>query len=63
MTPSKNPSKRVQKNHPKEQILGDLNAGVGTRSRRQESTSTHGHVSLLSLIEPKSIEEAIKDEY
>jgi hypothetical protein len=55
MTPSKTPSKRIQKNHPEEQIIGDLNAGVGIRSRRQESTSTHEHVSLLSLIEPKSI--------
>jgi hypothetical protein len=63
MTPSKTPSKRIQKNHPEEQILGDLNAGVGTRSRRKESTSTHEQVSLLSLIEPKSIEESIKDEY
>ena len=63
MTPSKTPRKRIQKNHPEEQIIGDINAGVGTRRRRQESTSTHEHVSLLSLIEPKNIEEAIKDEY
>jgi hypothetical protein len=61
-TPSKTPSKRIQKNHPEEQIIGDINAGVGTRSRRQESTSTHEQVSLLSLIEPKNIEEAIKHE-
>ena len=63
MTPSKTPSKRIQKNHHEKQIIGDLNVGVGTRSKRQESTSTHGHVSLLSLIESKSIEEEIKDEY
>jgi hypothetical protein len=63
MTPSKTPSKRIHKNHLEEQIIGDINAGVGTRSRRQESTSTHEQVSLLSLIEPKNIEEAIKDEY
>jgi hypothetical protein len=38
MTPSKTLSKRIQKNHPEEQIIGDLNASVGTRIRRQEST-------------------------
>ena len=63
LNPFKTPSKRVQKNHPEDQIIGDLNSGIGTRSRMQESTSTHEHVSLLSLIEPKNIEEAIKDEY
>jgi hypothetical protein len=63
MNPSKTLSKRIQKNHPEEQIIGDLNAGVGTRSRRKESTSTHEQVSLISLFEPKRIEEAIKDEY
>jgi hypothetical protein len=41
MTPSKTPSKRMQKNHPEEQIIGDINAGVRTRSRKQESTSIH----------------------
>jgi hypothetical protein len=63
ITPSKTPSKRIQKNHPEEQIIGDINSGIGTRNRRLESTSTHEQVSLLSLIEPKNIEEAIKDEY
>ena len=62
-TPLKVPSKRVQKNHPEDQIIGDLNSGIETRSRMQESTSSHEHVSLLSLIEPKNVEEAIKDEY
>jgi hypothetical protein len=35
MTLSKTPSKRIQKNHPEEQIIGDINASVETRSRRQ----------------------------
>jgi hypothetical protein len=63
ITPFKTPRKRIQKNHPEEQIIGDINLGIGTRSRRQDSTSTHEQVSLLYLIEPKNIEEAIKDEY
>ena len=33
-----------------------------TRSKRQESTSNKEHVSLLSLFEPKNVEEAINDE-
>jgi hypothetical protein len=41
MTPSKTPSKRIQKNHPEEQIIGEINVGVGTKSRKQESTSIH----------------------
>ena len=63
LTPFKTPSKRVQKNHPEDQIIGYINSGIGTRSRRQESTSTHEQVALLYLIELKSVEEAIKDEY
>jgi hypothetical protein len=62
-TPSKTPNKRVQRNHPEEKIIGDINAGVETRSKRQESSSNHKHVSLLSLFEPKNVEEAINDEY
>jgi hypothetical protein len=60
MIPSKTPSKRIQKNHLEEQIIGDINAGVGTRSRRKESTSTHQQVSLLSLIEPKILKKKLK---
>jgi hypothetical protein len=34
ISPFKTPSKRIQKNHPKKQIIGDISLGVGTRSRR-----------------------------
>ena len=34
-TPSKTPGKRIQRNHPEEQIIGDINAGVETRSKRK----------------------------
>ena len=39
--PSKTPSRRIQKNHPEELIIGDINSGVGTRSKRQESITLH----------------------
>ena len=55
-------SERLQRNHHEEQIIGDINAGVETRSKRQESTSNQEQVSLLSLFEPKNVEEAINDE-
>ena len=61
--PSKTPSRRILKNHPEEQIIGNINSGVGTRSKRQESITLHEQVSLLSLIEPKNVEEAIKDKH
>ena len=35
-TPSKTPSKRIQRNHHEDQITGDINAGVETRSKMQE---------------------------
>ena len=56
-TPSKTPSKRIQRNHLEDQIIGDINAGVETRSKRQE------HISLISLFEPKNVEEEINDEH
>ena len=37
--PSNTPRKRIQMNNPEEQIIGDINAGVETRRKRQESTS------------------------
>ena len=61
-TPSKTPSKRIQRNHLEEQIIGDINVGVESRRKKQESTSNQEHVSLLSLFEPKNVEEAINDE-
>jgi len=45
--------------HPKELIIGDINEGIHTRSKRQEETSA---VALISEIEPKSTEEALTDE-
>ena len=55
-TSSKTPSKRIQRNHPEDQIIGDINAGVETRRKIQESITNQEQVSLISLFEPKNIE-------
>ena len=49
-TPSKNPSKRIQRNHPGDQIIGDINAGVETRRKMQESITNQEQVSLISYL-------------
>jgi hypothetical protein len=56
----KTPSKRVQKNHPSDLIIGNKDAGVETRRRIRSPEQTH--LELLSRIEPNCFEEAIKDE-
>ena len=60
-TPLKTPSRRVQKNHPPEQIIGDRSTRVETRKRKQVHTPEQGYMSLLSMVEPKDVEEAKRD--
>ena len=55
------PSKRVQKNHPSDQIIGNKDVGVETRRRIRSPEKTH--LALSSTIEPKSFEEASNDEF
>jgi hypothetical protein len=50
----KDPSKRVQKNHPESQIIGNKNAGVETRRK----LTFDSEQAMLSMIEPKSFKEA-----
>jgi hypothetical protein len=57
----KTPSKRVQKNHPSDQIIGNKDAGVETRRKIRSPEQTH--LALLSTIEPNCFEEASKDEF
>jgi hypothetical protein len=57
----KTPSKRVQKNHPSDQIIGNKDAGVETR--RKICSPEQTHLALLSTIEPNCFEEASKDEF
>jgi hypothetical protein len=59
--PPKTPNKRVQKNHPSDQIIKNKDAGVETRRRIRSPEQTH--LALSSMIEPNNFEEAIKDEF
>jgi hypothetical protein len=59
--PPKTPSRRVQKNHPSDQIIGNKDAGVETRRRMCSPEQTH--LALTSTIEPTCFEEANKDEF
>jgi hypothetical protein len=57
----KTTSKRVQKNHPSDQII--INKDAGVESRRRICSPEQTHLELSSMIEPNSFEEAIKDEF
>ena len=48
----------VVRDHPLDTIIGDISRGVQTRSRL---ASFCEHFSFVSSIEPKKIEEALKD--
>jgi hypothetical protein len=48
----------IQKNHPVDQILGDISKGVTTRSRLVNFCE---HYSFVSSIEPFRVEEALLD--
>ena len=47
---TKTPSRRVQKNHPKEQIIGNTSDGVHTRRQLMYQTE----IAYLSQVEPTS---------
>jgi hypothetical protein len=55
------PSKRVRKNHPSDQIIGNKDARVETR--RKIYSLEQIYLALLSTIEPKYFEEDNKDEF
>ena len=48
----------VTRHHPLDSIIGDISRGVQTRSRL---ASFYEHFSFVSSIEPKKIDEALKD--
>jgi hypothetical protein len=48
----------IQRNHPMDQILGDISKGVTTCSRL---TNFYEHYSFVSSIEPFRVEEALPD--
>jgi hypothetical protein len=49
---------RLQKDHPVDQIIGDIHRGVTTRSR---TANFCAHYSFVSTIEPKNVGEALSD--
>ena len=57
---SKGPSRHTQKNHPKDQIIGDKSVGVQTRRQLAEQTK-EVYLVMLSQIEPNNFDEAIKE--
>ena len=48
----------IARDHPLDTIIRDISRGVQTRSRL---ALFYGHFSFVSFIEPKKIEEALKD--
>jgi hypothetical protein len=48
----------IQRNHPVDQIMGDISKGVTTRSRL---ANFFEHYSFVSCIEPFRVEEALQD--
>jgi hypothetical protein len=57
----KSPLIIIRKNHPENQIIGDINKGVQTR-RKLIKDSEQSHVAFLSMTEPKIFEEASQDD-
>jgi hypothetical protein len=49
---------KIARDHPLESIIGDISRGVQTRSRL---TSFCEYFSFVSSIEPKKVDEALKD--
>ena len=55
------PKNRSQKNHPLNQIIGDKDAGIGTR-RRLSGRNEKVHFSLFSTTKPGTFAQASTDE-
>jgi len=57
----KSPLRIIRKNHPENQIIGDINEGVQTRTKLIKD-SEQSHVAFLSMTEPKNFEEASQED-
>ena len=56
------PSRRVQKNHPFEKVIGDIGEGMRTRPKAPVNyREMIGNLCFFSKIEPKNVNEAIDD--
>jgi hypothetical protein len=56
---AKSPLRIIRKNHPENQIIGDINKGVQTR-RKLIKDLEQSHVSFLSMTKPKNFDESSK---
>ncbi|KAA0050570.1 putative mitochondrial protein [Cucumis melo var. makuwa] len=58
------PSAHVRKNHPSSSIIGDSSAGVITRKKEKlDYSKMIAHLCYTSVIEPSTVDVALKDEY
>jgi hypothetical protein len=57
----KSPLRIIRKNHPENQIIGDINEGVQTR-RKLIKDSEQSHFSFLSMTEPTNFEESSQED-
>ena len=61
---SREPSRRIQKNHPISEVIGDPNEGVRTRNvPRINYREMIGHMCYTSTIEPKNVKDALEDDF
>ncbi|KAG9447534.1 hypothetical protein H6P81_013662 [Aristolochia fimbriata] len=59
----KAPSMRVQKNHPLDAVIGNINEGMKTRGRKQNYSEMVRFVCYTSTIEPRKVEDALRYEF
>ena len=60
----RDPPTKIQKNHPTENIIGDLNEGMKTRDKpKRNYHDMVRFVCYTSSIEPTNVKEALLDEY
>ncbi|KAG9446266.1 hypothetical protein H6P81_012394 [Aristolochia fimbriata] len=59
----KAPSMRIQKNHPLDAIIGNAKEGMRTRGNKQNYSKMVRFVCYTSVVEPRRVEEALKDEF
>ncbi|GAA0164164.1 hypothetical protein LIER_39730 [Lithospermum erythrorhizon] len=61
------PASRIQKNHPVDNIIGQLDQGVTTRRKEpadyRRMVRLIGKIYFISKMEPKNVDEALKDEH
>jgi hypothetical protein len=58
---TKSPHRIIRKNHPENQIIGDINEGVQTRRKLIKDTE-QSHAAFLSMNEPTNFEQASQEE-